>query len=352
MGFRIGPGPNCCDTTTATCDDLATDDLANYTQVSGTWTKPGTIIQTTDANALLVFNTPQPDGEPYGRVSFNLTLPDSGEVRLILGYQDANNYLFLEVEEIGATFYDVWIGHRTGGADVYLEGAGRFSGLGSNNRFDLCYNGDRLSAFYQAGSTGLDAPLTGTWGSKFAIQTINITGTPGFHTAVFYPINGGESGDECTGCSPACQFCDSSARGLLIPLTPVDLQLYLTGVANSGCANCVALFEGATFLLENPGPIAPDPGGWATRTCCFEAASPGCSGLGSPTIRFCFGETLTPTTSGVLLINNPDGGFTFTRNTNRCDEIITVVGGNNGFGGLQQCDWTATTATITPNIVD
>jgi len=92
----------CCNPPTCI---ILTDDttLANYTQVSGTWTKPSTYIQTTSANAIIVHDTAHPDGLSTGAVRIGEVLIPAagGTFRILFAYLDSSNYLFLEYEVLG-----------------------------------------------------------------------------------------------------------------------------------------------------------------------------------------------------------------------------------------------------------
>ena len=346
--------PCCTCGGTATCTDLATDDVDDYTQVTGTWTNDEfDRIVTTDADALLVLNASHPDSLPVGSIGVRIFFAeDTGQVRLLIGYTDANNYIFLEIDVVvgvAPVKYDIWLGTRIGGVDTYLDGFGRGSGSGY---FKLCFNGERVGGGYGVGvvndtSQGVESPLTtGTWGDKVGIEVIGLTGGIVVEDVEFYPIND----QTCTRCPPACVNCKSSASDAGIPNTPKEVQVHFLGVANAACANCVAAYDDMTFLLENVGPDTPDAGGWSTRGCLLTADTVDCVPVGSP--------PLINLSYGALLVVNGtpiagDGYFDFesVRTIHRCDEELSVIGENDTNPGLQ-CDWSTCTATITPNTVD
>lgn len=349
----------CC---VPTCVDSGSEVLADFTQVSGSWATVGSTIETTSSNALLVHNTAHPDGVSTGTVGIYLsTIPTGGKVRIILAYTDANNYLFIELDIVGTAFgyakFDCYIGHRTGGADTILGGSGQFNY--PNQRFDICYNGAKLggTAIASGGSGfGIEAFLTGTWGTKAAIQAIGITGTLAFNVFEFHNYNG----TGCSGCRPACAVC-SVTDETNIPFTPHEATVHFSGVANDNCSSCVTLFDNATFLVENsldetsPGDPGTTPN-WATRSCQFKLfdTTGGCfsiPGYDSLTLKYGIGVSSSVNTE--VYINNDGRFFWGTRTANRCDEVLveTNAGGGNVAPGTQQCDWSAATVTVTPNLV-
>lgn len=347
--------PCCTCGGTATCTDLATDDVDDYTQVTGTWTNDEfDRIVTTDADALLVLNADHPDGLSVGTIAAKIVFSeDTGQVRLLMGYTDPNNYLFLEIDVVDGVApvgYDLWLGTRIGGVDTYLDGWGRGGGTGV---FRICYNGARLGGGYGVTTTlngqGVESPLTGSFGDKVGIEVIGLTGGIIVEDVEFYPIND----QTCGQCPPACVNCKNSEDNPTIPLTPKEVQVHFLGVANAACANCVAVFDDVTFLLENVGPDTPDPLGWSTRGCILTKETDDCFEVGAtPEISVEYGAGGGGAAVSVLINVNDDGAFAITdRSSNQCDEELDKVGGTNT-GFLQQCDWTGVTATLTPNTVD
>lgn len=356
------PNACCCGSTTCGIISSATAvAVSDWTQVSGTWTDSGgspNWIQTTSANGLIIHNTPHPDGLSTGAVGFDFKFPTTGTIRLCLAYLDASNYLFVEVEHDASNptvLHDVIVrlGYRTSGADTFLE---EFNGyLSSTATLYFCYNGSRLSITMGSMSghapiLGMDTPLTGTWGTKIAVQSIGIAGTLEFNAVAFL----GNISAGCTVCCAACAGCGEGA-GFANPATPGEVSLYLTGVANSTCANCTTLFNGSTWLLPNPyeppAPV-PVPGAtayeYATRSCRFELydSTGDChgAGAGSDMVRFTYGV------SSAVAIINFDGRFDFTKGSYDCSVALSKTGGSNIAGFPQYCNWTGATADITPNM--
>lgn len=357
------PNACCCSVTCGIISSATAVAVSDWTQVSGTWTDSGgspNYIETTSADALIVHNTPHPDGLSVGSVGINMEFPTTGVVRLCLAYLDASNYLFVEVEHDASnpTFLHdiiVRLGYRTSGADTFLE---EFNGtIVSDATLSICYTGTRLSIAtnHLSGHApilglGMDTPLTGTWGTKIAVQTIGITGTLQFKSVAFY----GSISTGCGFCYAACAGCGEGGTWAF-PATPGEVSLYLDGVANSACANCTTLFNGSTWLLPNPyeppAPV-PVPGAtayeYATRTCRFELydSTGDChgAGAGSDMVRFTYGV------STAVAIINFDGRFDFTKGSYDCSVALSKTGGSNIAGFPQYCNWTGATADITPNM--
>ena len=96
--------PNACCCNAVTCSIGSSERIADFTEVSGTWSEASDgfgnyKIQTSSADAIIIFSTAHPEGLSTGVVSVNdNTFPTSGKVRLLLAYQDADNYIFSEKE--------------------------------------------------------------------------------------------------------------------------------------------------------------------------------------------------------------------------------------------------------------
>lgn len=349
MAARMrGMGPGCCCTNVATtCTITVTDNLADYTQVTGTWTKPASVIQTTSANALIVNNTPHPEGSSTGRVFAQVSLPTTGKVRLLFAYQSPNKYLFLEME-VNAALPNIIsrIGKRSGGADTILETV--YGTSASTTLSQLCYNGTRLSsagginatdAGLNYSVTGLDSPLTGNFGTQIGFQAIGITGTASFSGVTFHGI---DDPSTCVSCRSACQTCDVSG-------TPGELSLYIDGVvSDSLCATCEADYNGVTFILEN------EVAATSTRTCYFKTNGVPCNTLpGNDYHDFVFSNFTGNQNVAIARLIGDDGGFVFTRTNDVCDAVLTKVGGYNQWGvgnPSQICRWDLATAVLTPNM--
>lgn len=326
------PNPQCDCCGPPTCEITTTDTLTDYTQVSGTWTKPAASIETTDATALIYFNTPHPDGLSIGKVAFTISVSATATYRLLLAYQDANNYIFMEME-VKAGDDIAKLGHRTGGVDTFLE---EVHGT-STSTADLCYNGSRItsktgisgftSGTLPTAASGADSPLTGNWGTFVGVEVLANTGTVSFNGLTFHGYN-----------DVSCAVCQTACYGCGLTGTPGEYSLYMTGVANAACATCTTGYNGATFILQNT--VAAT----ASRNCYFRKDTVPCL-LINDFIDFKLADASANQDVAELRIGS-DGFFAFTRTADDCSEVLTVTNGGSGV----RCDWTGATAELTPNM--
>lgn len=357
----------CCGPPPCTVDVSDSGDITNWTQVSGTWTEgTGNYIDTSSADALMFFNTPNPFASSEGGFRFSIIMPTTGTVRALFAYLDNDNYLFLEIERMGGlcpTQYFYRLGVRSGGVDDFREQY-NFGGALATSSLLLCYNGDRFTLnYFPARSFGLDTAVTGSYGTYVGFQTIGITGTAQFSLEDFYTNADGY----CSGCTGACTWCFSGSSGAGDG-TPKEISVYLEGVTNLNCGDCVALFDMATIVFDAyPSSATPDVDceEHASRSCTFRVAT-GCDAG----VRFDFSTihlvVLVPGTGyeirllmigGISGFSAADGRFSFTPAAgNWCNQVLTDSAGDNislatyGAGVAQQCDWTTCSAEITPNI--
>jgi len=351
-------GMCCCDPPTCT---LVSDDstLSNFTQETGTWTKPATYIETTSANGIILHNTVHPDGLSTGVVTFDeIVFPAAGgKVRILFAYLDSDNYLFQEYEVLGppgptaGVDAVVYLGYRQGGADTYLEECGQLQqgGGGTTEGFltnqGLCYNDALISGTIGSLSNipvrGMDSPASGlTLGTKVGLQVIGNAGTVKFKNINFY----GDNSVSCFLCTGGCNLCSMGISG-----TPSEYSVYLTGVAEYAvCGLCVATYDGMTFVLDGGGGTA---GEYGTRTCGYGYTGGDCSLTGplaaQMTINIGGNGVNSPTLTHLFI--NHDARFDIGRTANACNETLSALGTNVGSAN-QRCDWTGCTATITPNM--
>jgi hypothetical protein len=377
----LGVGNCCCNSPTCTIVAAATAfDLGDYTQVSGSWslTYPpgfaGGLILTSSADALIVHNTPHPEGLSIGAVGVGvIRIPAAGATqRLLLCYLDPDNHLFIEWRTLlpGPTAgidISARLGYRQGGVDTFLDNAWpAVSSVGTGatterylTRHGLCYDGNRLSSGINFGSPatfGADCPISGlTLGAQVGFQVIGNGGSAGFGaegTSFHLSFSGENSavGGSCALCHGAAQpSCDPVLSG-----TPREYSVYLTGVANNTCGACTTLFNGATFVIDEPYASTGIRGEFYKSFAALPAA---CTGLNNGILINYGTDTGTSPNAFVTLrigMPNGDGRFTFDKTANLCNEVLTDVGGFNlaAFNFLtQRCNWTGATAQITPNVM-
>jgi hypothetical protein len=319
------PYCTCCGAVTCVIDITGKDDVANWTQDSGTWTNSGSGgIQTTSANALAIFNTAHPDALSTGALRFNISLPTTGAIRICMAFQDDNNYLFIEYEIMGANCTAaadcfVRMGHRTGGADTILEQINIAGQLGVPQ---FCYDGTIISA-HNLG--------------------IGITGTARFQLVDFY----GRNDATCSTCGPACELCGD---GIEQASTPSEFSVYIEDVVSAACVTCEAEYNGMTFIFANPyfsGTPDVDCETHLSRSCGFIIDGLGCALLGND--RSSLIIKFTATTNQLRMIGS-DGVFDLSFTGDACDQVLMETGGLTGGLRNTRCDWTGATVTVTPNM--
>jgi hypothetical protein len=355
------PYCTCCGAVTCVIDITGKDDVANWTQDSGTWTNSGSGgIQTTSANALAIFNTAHPDALSTGTLRFNVGLPTTGAIRICMAFQDSSNYLFIEYEIMGANCTGavdcfVRMGHCTGGADTILEQINIAGQLGTPQ---FCYDGTIISAEnlgigydfegidgIPAGTSinNMDGRLTGTWGDQIAVMTIGITGTARFQLEAFH----GRNDSTCSTCGPACELCGD---GLEQASTPSEFSVYIEDVVSAACVTCEAEYNGMTFIFANPyfsGTPDVDCETHLSRTCGFLIDGLGCALVGND--RSSLIIKFTATTNQLRMIGS-DGVFDLSFTGDACDQVLVETGGLTGGLRNTRCDWTGATVTVTPNM--
>lgn len=364
----------CCSPTCIIVNETTAISLSDWTQVSGSWSfstpgdLPDGLISTTSSDGIIIHNTPHPQGLSVGSLRLGaIRIPASGTTcRMLMGYLDTDNHIFIEHRTVhpGPTAgIDVAcrFGYRQGGSDTFLDnifpasigsGATTYTYLLNQG---LCYNGARISSGLATSNPffGGDCPLSGlTLGTQVGFQVIGNTGTTGFggsgsNRRVAFLGENNAAGGACASCIGAAGgdagggWCDPVSSG-----SPKEYSVYLTGVGNGTCGNCAALFNGATFVIDENYASTGIRGDIIKN---FPAIPAACTGM-SQTIFPSLGDSLgnNPDTKITLRISG-DGRFDFTKTTHLCNEILTKVNGVN-IGTPQRCTWTGATAQITPNV--
>lgn len=112
-------GPGCCCDCIIYKDSFATDSLSgSWTQESGSWSIAGGVLSTDDHSAVIVANTAHPDGDYQAQfVKAKVRFEFAGDIaRLILAYDDVDNYLFVEFS-IDAGCGHIQMYHRFAGSN-------------------------------------------------------------------------------------------------------------------------------------------------------------------------------------------------------------------------------------------
>lgn len=96
---RFSPGRCCCTDCQFAADAFADTDLGDWTDVSGDWIDVSGERTTTSSSALIIHDTPHPDGDDQSQVARVTWRPQEFDdhARIILAYANPSNYLFAEV---------------------------------------------------------------------------------------------------------------------------------------------------------------------------------------------------------------------------------------------------------------
>jgi len=189
----------------------------------------------------------------------------------------------------------------------------------------------------------MDSPLalSGlTLGTKVGLEVIGNAGTFQFRKVNF----AGANDVTCDACTGACSLCS-----MLISGTPSEYSVHLSGVTNDQCGSCVTSYDDMTFILPPYGTATE----YNSRQCLFylQDGDAACS-IPIPDLSVMIGGITSSSVVTRLSING-DGDWDFGRTANACNETLVETSGVNFWGAgdpLQQCDWSACTATITPNM--
>lgn len=145
----------CCCADPITCtivsDGFASNSIANYTQVSGTWVVDTfeTRLETSDDNARILINTPSPVAN-RGVITVNINSAANTRTRVLGNYVDGDNYLFAEMEFTASATIPtaVRLGKVVAGVETIMEECGPSGGgsFGADQRLTLCWDGEWATA--------------------------------------------------------------------------------------------------------------------------------------------------------------------------------------------------------------
>jgi len=263
-----------------TVPDYHDPDYQLWIQEAGSWSDPANFYTTStaDSDAIFYLETGHPQTTDEGFL--DLTSAAYTEfycegygsvIRAVLGYQDANNYLFAEVElsaDDETTGY-LRVGKVDGGArTVFTEEETGVQGGQPNHvgktepmLLRMCYDGYELRAIF-TNTQPTPAPnqvtfASGTAGTgwnpgKAAVATGTITDTVYFGIFKFYhDIFGGNVEAECLPCAAndRCFFCGENigAGGDCEDRTPTVFLVELSGIHLLGAGNPNQCPEEAQF---------------------------------------------------------------------------------------------------------
>lgn len=224
---RFSPGRCCCTDCQIAADNFSDTDLGDWTEISGSWIDTGGERTTTDAAALIIHDTPHPDGDDQSQVAQVLWRPQATDerARLVLAYENPSNYLFAEIwidSGTGCGFARLW--QRTSAINTALTAAEPLSTMAidsseipAGHTLQLCYTRapypglDQLVLRVTTAEGNLHSIPGDVLGAVIGDQAGLGTGTVATGPVVFDDFAYLYHGDEYPGC-PKC----SGARDCLI----------------------------------------------------------------------------------------------------------------------------------------
>ena len=201
MSFRARqPGCPCCE------DDCRIE-ITGWNQVAGTWTITGDNLETASSSGLAVTTNAHPEAKSTHVVIVSVKGNTDGDIlRVVIAYDDADNYLFGEIE----------VGNDCGYLRLFQRDAGSVFQLGDDvpvldlapgvsHTVRLCYDGTTLTILL-AGKAAYSRDVTAS-GQRVGVATGAITTLAtftGFEWWIHYDDGGyyGEPND-----CPECDFC-------------------------------------------------------------------------------------------------------------------------------------------------
>lgn len=241
------PGcPCCCDCDCMTFEDaFASNSIADYTQIAGTWSISGGKLRCSDNMALILCDTEATEAEHSLSVH---GLPQTvGDIwQIIIAYKDASNYLYAKLTRT-AIGGDGELHEVIGGIDTLLDS---LVNIGASGEFALCYRNGEV-ALSRALSDPEDQP---TVTSAYADSLFGVISVPsalgtkaGIATdtidtelqIVYFEIRSA-CDDNCPNC--LARVCQTGTEF-------TEVQVTFSRVANDWCSTCNDW--NATYILDS-----------------------------------------------------------------------------------------------------
>lgn len=224
-------------------DDFATDRTGtDYTTVSGSFSVGSGKLTCTSASSLIVASTVTDSGATAAWVQADLTPATTSDIaRLIIGYVDASNYWFIELQQ-GATNGTLKLFQRSGGSNTQKGSTVTVSGYTSGTKtVCLCYAHDEITVTVTGGAELAFAATITIASTKAGLGTGSGSSSVSFDN--FSLNKHHKDNSTCQPCcgGGTCTYCDTGTR-------PNYVQVVWTGVSNAFCTDCATLCNN-TFVL-------------------------------------------------------------------------------------------------------
>lgn len=241
------PGcPCCCCEKTPDCtlldDAFGADTIAAYNQVSGTWSISSGALRTSASHAVILWGTELPAAHSIRVFGLGYTGGLSNNFRYILGWKDADNYLYLRV--LNTAYLSLW--QVVGGVPTQLTAQKYISPDYVNGGVLVCWLPSQNLLSYtvrdvaeEDDSWGYDHATTAD-SSNFGTYAGVGTGTITASQVSFSRLQAYSAGENCEHC-----FCNVCKVGT----TPESITIEFEGVENGDCDQC-DLFNTTAFVLD------------------------------------------------------------------------------------------------------
>lgn len=216
-----------------------------WDQRSGSWSISSNKLATTDTGALI--KCLKPLTSDAGTVRADITFPATGDIaRLIAGYTDDDNYIFLEMTALADTSLLCKLGRRVAGVETLSTSKGAYAGgiPGTAAEVILCWTGLSANFDPDADERGISmyAPTTGRY-AGLATGSTN-SGITFDNFVITKHHNDLAKCFECQNCEEACSDGFPSTIEVTLPTG------WSSSAATKRCNTHCTDFSGATYVLD------------------------------------------------------------------------------------------------------
>lgn len=253
---KNNPGRPCCCDADPDCvlldDDFSSDTIANYTQVSGTWSISGGYLTTGSSSGLIVWATDA--GAKHAVYGIHLLVAGKTNVwKYVVGYASANDYVYVRARNGNISIWEVVGGvesQLTSEVTVTPSAPGGLDPSSSAWELSVCWSGTTKRVAWKAETIDqgtASAQYATATGSGFGNYAGFGTGTLASASVAFAEIIIYKQDENCKHCE--CNVCD-------VDTTPDSVTIEFDGVAADGCGEC-GTFNSTEFVLDRSRFIDP-----------------------------------------------------------------------------------------------